>query len=180
MRIDLTFYQLNLGLGTALPQFLGFFPLPLVFPEKEMYGIQEMQEKIDQAAINNVELIGVQVLFQTVIMYNMAKKENRNDGRQQGHPVSGNKEKSQKADLGLRGEEFSLKPGFDQPVSFPGKKSNGEYGQRCIIPFDVYLKIMIDIADHCIEKGIQGQQDDEQVSVSVTEHFYQLKLPCSG
>ena len=83
-----------------------------------------MQEKIDQAAIYDVQFIGIQVFSQAVIMYNMAKKEHRNKGRYERHPVSCNKEKSQEPDFVLRGQEFFPEPGFDQPVSLPGKKSD--------------------------------------------------------
>jgi len=175
MRIDLAFYQLDLGLGTALPEFLGFFPLPAVFPEKEMDGIKQMKKQIDQTAIDNIQFIRIQVFFPAVIMYNSAEKENGADGGQQRYPVSGNEEESQETQFGFGCQEFFFEPGFDQPVPFPGEQSDGEDGQCRIVPFYFNPEIMIHIADHCIKKSIQGQQQYKQVSVTVTEHYLKIK-----
>ena len=175
MRIDLTFHQLDLCLGTDLPEFFCFFPLPPVFPEKEMNGIEQVKKKIDQAAVDNVQFIWVEIFLPAVIMYHRTEKEYRTDRREQGYPISGNEKKGQEPDLGLWGQEFFLKPGLDQPVSLPGYQGNGENGQSRIIPFDFNPEIMIHIADNCIKKSIQCQQQNKQVSVSVIEHFLKIK-----
>ncbi len=81
---------------------------------------EQVKKEVDQAAVNNIQFIGIEVFFPAIPVYHRSEKQNSNNRRQKGYPVTGNEKESEKPDLGLWGEEFLFKPGLDQPVAIPG------------------------------------------------------------